>query len=143
MNDGKKLEKKFKKWMTELNIYFHRFMDAASSGGSNFTSRPSDFWAYIHPNLFLIECKEITRNIKSIPYTNITPSQWKGMKFASINRYIYLVLFDIKGQIYGVNGAYLLEYTKNSNRKSFIIDNIKEYSIKIDNKEDLLNFLKI
>ena len=138
---GKSLETTLHRWLTELDIYFHRFYDSKSFGRVG-TARPSDFWCYLNNRLILIECKE--HKGKSLPFNAFQPSQYKGY-FKAVKHdvlYIALVHFTDEDLLYAVKMCYIVDSARLKERKSMPISFFIEKGNKIEDKNDLLLVLK-
>ena len=78
MNKGKEFEKLFKTQLEEEGIFIQRIPDIMDFRSIN---NIADFYAYSFPYMYLFECK--TTAGKSLPFANISETQWNGLLEAS------------------------------------------------------------
>lgn len=137
---GKALEDKFKRWCRELDIYCERFYDARSMGRPEAPSRPADFWLYIYPQLYLVECKETQS--KSLAFKAFRPSQYKASFKAIQHKILYLVIVSFNNVLYVIEMTHIVDYIATTKRKSMPISWFKENGTLLKTKQDLANFLR-
>ena len=134
MKKGKKLESKLHSWLKDLGIYHQRFFDSASQGMIG-SARPADYWVYIYPQLFFIECKET--QAKSLGFSAIRPTQYKASLEAEKHNIKYLLLISINNSLYAVKMGLIMAYIGSTKRKSMSLDWLQQNGSLLRNKQDL------
>lgn len=101
-NRGKEFEKRIKEALDKVNgMYAQRLYDSQAM-----TNYPSDFIAYKHPNLYLIECKS---HLGRFPLSCISENQWKYMvslsRLTGITAYVIVWFVD-----YDITKVFTISY---------------------------------
>lgn len=135
MNKGKEFEKIFKTQLQEVGVFIQRIPDIMDFRSIN---NIADFYAYSFPYMYLFECK--TTAGKSLPFANISETQWNGLLEASKHRGIISTIptwfYDMDvTKCFTINE---LEQVKKTGSKSIRYDS--EYGIPIDGKKRKVYF---
>ena len=137
---GKNFESLIDRWLTELKVYHHRFMDSRSMGRIG-TSQPADYFVWFEGKLIYLELKDYSGT--SLAFNSFSPSQWKSAIKGNSNNIIHIAVIRLNSVIYGINMQNLIDYIQSpdTTRKSFSIAFLEEFGLIITNKHELLSFL--
>lgn len=137
-NNGKKFEKHLEGGMEGL--FFYRLRDSAGawSGGNTTRFTPSNWCDYIiHFSGLTLLLEAKTTKGKSLPYSNLKPSQIRGFEKIRDGQHkgvigMFAIQYQDLNEIYLIKADYILEHIEQGKRKSLEIDFVRKNGVRLE-----------